>query len=246
MSAILARRELRPRLPIAHLDSSEVPARAWTRASMNRALDELSLKFVIASRSARAPVMDFGCGDGLVTAAALARGAHVCALDSDEAATRRLLARVPVQQHPRLRVWAGSLLGTDFKAAHFGAIHAARVLQEFDGAGVESVLRKFFRWLYPNGRLYVSALTPIGEFWDGFESEFRRRCAQGEHWPGHIDDVSKYTRNARDSMPVHLLDESTLRRALKAAGFVIETIRCLPLPWDDTQIACAAIARCGS
>ena len=38
---------------------------------MSPALDELSLKFVIYSRSATGIVADIGCGDGIATAAAL-------------------------------------------------------------------------------------------------------------------------------------------------------------------------------
>ena len=127
------------------------------------ALDDLSLRFVIASRTARQPVLDFGCSDGLATSAALARGAHVCAVDSDEAAIQRLLARVPSQQHRRLRARVQCLLHADFAGHSFGAIHAARVLQGFDVNAVENTLRKFFRWLHPGGRLYVSVPVPALE-----------------------------------------------------------------------------------
>jgi len=215
-----------------------------TRKALNRALDELSLKFVIASRTAKAPVLDFGCGEGVATVAALARGAHVCAVDSDEADIARLLARVPSQQHRRLRARAGSLLEIDFKGVPFDSIHAARVLQEFDGTGVERLLQKFFRWLYPDGRLFISTLTPRGEFWNAFGREFLRRRVQGARWPGYIEEVSQFTGNDSDAMALHLIDRETLRRELHTAGFAIEEIRCLPLPWDDTQVYCAAIARC--
>src|SRR5690349_2778392 len=86
-----------------------LPANPLERERLNRALDEVSLKFVIASRTARAPVMDFGCGEGLATQAALARGAHVWALEEDDASLERLLARVPSQQHRRLRARIGNL-----------------------------------------------------------------------------------------------------------------------------------------
>ena len=49
-----------------------------------QSLDELSLRFVISSHRAKRPLLDFGCGDGLATQAALALGAHVCAVDCDE------------------------------------------------------------------------------------------------------------------------------------------------------------------
>jgi 2-polyprenyl-3-methyl-5-hydroxy-6-metoxy-1,4-benzoquinol methylase len=158
---------------------------------------------VIASRTAKGPVLDFGCGDGIATVAALARGAHVCAIDPDEGAIRRLLARVPSQQHRRLRARVGHVLDADFQGDHFEAVHAAYVLEEFDGPAVQSVLRQFSRWLVPGGRLFVSVLTRV-------------------------------------------LDEETLHRELEAAGFAIEEIHCYPLPWDNSQTCCAAIARCAS
>jgi SAM-dependent methyltransferase len=222
------------------------PVSPLQRERLNRALDEVSLKFVIASRTARAPVMDFGCGEGIATQAALARGAHVCAVDEDEVSIERLLARVPSQQHRRLRARAGNLLATDFKSVPFDAIHVARVLQEFDGGSIERVLKKFYRWLYPNGRLFLSALTPLGDYWAAFEEEYLRRCAQGVRWPGYLEDGSAFTGQLMDARPIHLLDENTLRRELTTAGFEIDEMRCLPLPWDDTQICCAVIARCNA
>lgn len=124
------------------------------------ALDALSLKFVIASRTARQPVLDFGCSDGLAAAAALARGAHVFAIDPDEIAVQQLLGRVPSQHHRRLRARVGSLQRAEFEENAFDAIHAARVLQGFDIDAVENTLRNFFRWLHPGGRLYVSVPVP--------------------------------------------------------------------------------------
>jgi len=236
---------------LAHLEPLGVPSTCeltgprWNaRARLHRALDEVSLNFVIASRTARAPVLDFGCGEGLATLAALARGASVFALDEDEEAVRHLLTRVPSQQHPRLRARVGSLLATDFKGVHFDALHAARILHEFDGAAVERVLKKFYRWLYPNGRLFLSALAPSGAYWRAFEGEYLKRCAGGARWPGYVEQASPLTGHPGDARAVHLLDEATLRRELEAVGFQIEQSRCLPLPWDDDQISCAVIARC--
>src|SRR5690349_21017674 len=74
----------------------EVPLEAFTHDRTERTLDPLSLKFVIASRTARGPVLDFGCGEGKATIAALARGARVCAVDPEESRISRLLREVPL------------------------------------------------------------------------------------------------------------------------------------------------------
>ena len=80
--------------------------RASAIDQMSPALDDLSLKFVLWTRDARHDGLDVGCGDGLVTAAALARGGHVTAVDPEQRALLRLLARIPVGASPHgVAVW---------------------------------------------------------------------------------------------------------------------------------------------
>jgi SAM-dependent methyltransferase len=209
-----------------------------------RALDALSLQFVISSRTAKGPVLDFGCGEGVATAAALARGAHVYALDPDEVAIARLLTRVPSEHHRRLRARVASLRGTDFGDVHFEAVLAALVLQELDGPEVQAVLKRLFRWLQPQGRLFLSALTPLGSFWRPFRDEYAVRVSQRVRWPGHIEDVSCFIGEQGKLTSIHLFDESTLSRELEAAGFAIEAMHSYLLPWDETQVCCAVSASC--
>jgi ubiquinone/menaquinone biosynthesis C-methylase UbiE len=130
---------------------------------MSPALDVLSLKFVIWSQDADATALDIGCGDGVATLALLARGGRVVAVDPSAAALHRLVERTPSEQCHRLRVRLGQLPTLDFKAPIFGAIHAARVLHLLDAESIAQSLRKFYRWLYPEGRLFVSALRPLDE-----------------------------------------------------------------------------------
>lgn len=242
MSAVVPSHEL---LSAIHplLKFRSTPTLSEVRA---RALDALSLQFVISSRNAQEPVLDFGCGEGLATAAALARGAHVCALDPDEVAIRQLLARIPSQHHRRLRARVGSLLGSSFKELHFDAVLAGLVLQELDGGEVEEVFQKFLRWLHPCGRLFLSALTPMGSYWQPVRKEFTRRASSGVRWPGYIENVFSVMPDQNQAISVHLFDEATLRRELESAGFEIERMYCYPLPWDAAQISCAVVARCAS
>jgi SAM-dependent methyltransferase len=125
--------------------------------STSPALDHLSLSFVIWAQEAGATSLDVGCGDGIATLALLARGGHVVAVDPDAAALHRLIERAPAEQCRRLRVRMGNLPNLDFKVAHFAAIHAARVLHLLDPVAAEQSLRKFYRWLSPEGRLFISA-----------------------------------------------------------------------------------------
>ena len=213
---------------------------------MSPALDALSLKFAIATRHSKLTALDAGCGDGLVTAAALARGGHILAIDSDAHRLKQLLARVPSEQYARLRVRIGTLQQLDFKATHFAAVHAARVLHRLSPAELQQTLRKFFRWLYPEGQLFISAFTPAGRYWRAFSAEYAARNLRGEQWPGMIEDVSRYVACDDDAATsIHLLDEPVLRRELAHAGFIVEDLTCHEMQWDPDQSCCAVIARCG-
>jgi SAM-dependent methyltransferase len=213
--------------------------------SMSPRLDELSLKFAIHARSERGLALDMGCGEGIATLAALARGGRMVAVDPDAQQIQRLLLRVPAEQRGRLRLVVDQLPRVDFKITKFSAVHAAHVLHLLDGEAIERSLRKFARWLHPDGRLFLSVLTPKGAFWDPFQSEYERRRAEGVRWPGYMDHSWAPAGHLLGNAPaIHLLDEHTLSRELQAAGFVVEESSSYPLPWDSTQICCALIARC--
>ena len=225
-------------------DRTLFPFGAFPTEQMSPALDELSLKFAIYSRSARFDALDVGCGDGLASAAALARGGHVMAVDPDHAALHTLLARVPPEQYRRLKVRVGALPELDFKFGRFSAVHVARVLHLLEPGGLQQSLRKFFRWLYPEGRLFISALSPSGAYWEPLHDEYTRRSVARDPWPGYFEDVSELMPGWHGgASAVHLLEEHVLLRELEAAGFIIEEISSYSLPWDGEQRCCAAVAR---
>lgn len=212
---------------------------------MSPLLDDLSMRFVLHARGVQGDVLDMGCGDGIATAAALTRGARLYAVDPDLSSLHHLLARVPPVHAPRLKVRLGSLPSVNFKYPRFSAVHASRVFQFLDPLGVQRSLQKFFHWLYPDGKLFLSTLTSAGEYWDFAQSEFVHNKLAEDPWPGYLPDVRSlrpHWEGASDA--VHLLDEPVLRRELGAAGFEIEYINTYPLPWDFDQMCCAVVARC--
>jgi SAM-dependent methyltransferase len=212
---------------------------------MSPVLDDLSMRFVLHARMTQGDMLDIGCGDGIGTAAALTRGARLYAVDPDQAALQHLLARVPPVHAPRLKLRIGSLPGVNFKFPRFSAVHAARVLHLLDPLSLQRSLQKFFHWLYPNGKLFLSALTSAGEYWSFAESEIVQRKLMEDPWPGYIADVRRlrpHWDGACDS--ILLLDEPVLRRELEAAGFEIEYSKSYPLPWDADQMCCGIVARC--
>jgi SAM-dependent methyltransferase len=184
-------------------------------------LDALSLEFVIWAQRSDARALDIGRGDGIATRALLARGGHVVAVGTDPGELRRLIERVPTEQRRRLEVRLGQLPDIDFKHADFAAIHAARILHLLDPVSRAPSLRKFYRWLYPEGKLFVSMPTPQG----------LHRTLQTDGQP------SSHPR-------IHPLDESALAWQVRAAGFVVEDSTTYQPPWKGSPECCAVIARC--
>jgi len=214
---------------------------------MSPALDRLSLKFAIWARDAPSASLDVGCGDGIATMSVLARGGHVVAVDPDEVAMGLLIGRIPSEHFRRLKVRLSTLADLEFKAPHFSAVHVARVLHRLDPAALTQGLRKFFRWLYPDGKLFVSTFTPAGSAWAALQPEFRRRKMARYPWPGYFDKPLPYcAQSTVTAFPLHLLDESVLIRELTAAGFVAEDVETYSPAWPGAQQCCSVVARCAS
>jgi len=231
------------------------PKPPWTLAAatiddspagqMSPALDRLSLKFAIWARDAPSASLDVGCGDGVATMSVLARGGHVVAVDPDEVAMGLLIGRIPSEYFRRLKVRLSTLADLEFKATHFSAVHAARVLHRLDPTAVTQAFRKFFRWLYPDGKLFVSTFTPAGPAWAAFQPEFRRRKMARSPWPGYFDEPLPYCpQSTATTFPLHLLDESVLIRELTAAAFVVEEVETYSPAWPGAQQCCSVVARC--
>jgi SAM-dependent methyltransferase len=203
------------------------------------------MRFALFARSTRSDVLDIGCGDGVASAAALIRGARIYAVDPDQAALQHLLARVPPVHARQLRVRIGALPGINFKFPRFSAVHASRVLHFLDPPALQRSLQKFFQWLYPAGKLFLSTLTSEGSYWAFAQRDIAQRKLAGDPWPGYVPDVRRLRPHWNGaSAAVHLLDEPVLWRELEAAGFEIEHIDSSSLPWDASQVCCAVVARC--
>jgi SAM-dependent methyltransferase len=212
---------------------------------MSPTLDTIAWRFAEYAQNSRLNVLDVGCGDGIATAAALDRGAYVIAADPDRNVLRQLLARVRSEQYARLTLRTESLDDLDFKIAQFAAVHAGRVLHALEPAALQRSLRKFCRWLYPEGKLFVSTYTPEGRTWEPFRPAYEERVSSGERWPGFIADTGVHFRHWNEgASAIHLLDQRVLCSELADAGFVIEYSRSYPLPWDSGLTCCGVIARC--
>ena len=187
-------------LPESEFRTDSVRVSAVT--AMSPVLDDLSLKFAMWAGQTGKTCLDVGCGAGLASRrGARPRGARRCRRSGPCAAA----------------AVAGERSGTAVRAA--GGAHrrtpgagfqAVRICRGARGtrpaparwAGIRDSLAKFFRWLYPHGRLFVSALTPLGSFWQRFQPEYIRRATAGSGWPGYIEDLSQFSRHGKKGRPL--------------------------------------------
>lgn len=191
---------------------------------MTEALDTTSQAFAAYAGSLGTEVLDIGCAYGIATLAALEQGARVLAADLDERHLAILRERTPAAQRDRLRTHVASLPQTDFPAAGFGAILAARVLHFLGPADLTLTLRKMRDWLVPGGRVYVVCDSPYVGPWRDAAPEYERRKAAGCPWPGLVIDYHRYLpENSRATSPsfMHPMDPDVLRRACERVGLEV-------------------------
>jgi SAM-dependent methyltransferase len=185
-------------------------------------LSPLSQAFVAfaAEQEPGGAVLDIGGAPGIVTAAALARGANVFANDLDAAL---FTALVP---HPNLRIAAGRFpRELHFDPRALDAVHASNVFHFLTGNQLDAGLRAIANWLRPGGRLFVQTSTPYQAPFAAFIPEYERRLAAGIEWPGWLAKAGEFASHRQmGQMPrsIHLLDHVVLARAATAAGLAVD------------------------
>jgi tellurite methyltransferase len=97
-----------------------------------------------------AQAIDLGCGDGTETAALLAQGWRVLALDQEPAAISHVLAKVPEDAQPRLQARAAPFADVVLPPAHF--IYAGLSLPFCVPLQFPILWSKVVQSLHPNGR----------------------------------------------------------------------------------------------
>jgi SAM-dependent methyltransferase len=195
------------------------------RGFMEKDLNGISTRFVDESAKMEGISLDVGCAYGIATLAALKGGSEVVACDMDQAHLNILLKETPENDKPRLTTKKGTLPGVDFKNQSFVAIHCSRCLHFLVPEELKLTLEKMYNWLQPGGKIYLITDTCFSGPWKQYLPEFDRRKAEGDPFPGFIEDalkclpVSKLPKGMTPHM--NCLDPDTLARECKLAGFEI-------------------------
>lgn len=193
----------------------------WSSNSLNE-ISELFVKACAPGLTA----LDIGAALGVATLPALAAGAVVHANDSSAEQLEHIAAQLDEATRQRLILHTGRFHKVfTAPAASMDLAHASNVFHFFTGRQLELAASTLAHVLKPGGRLYAIAATPFMGPFVNFIPTWERNTAQGEPWPGWIENVRDYSDHRLLSQfpkSVHLLDEQVLARVFSAAGFAIE------------------------
>jgi SAM-dependent methyltransferase len=194
------------------------------------------------------PVLDLGCGSGLLTERIAAAGARVLGVDG----SRPMLARARTRcapHRPRVRLLARDLAALRLDPVHALAVACHDVMNHLPSeAALHRVLASIRRALAPGGVLVFDALSewafatywpenthrlegPHGDLW--MECDWDRDRRRGTvHMTAYVKDGrGRFTRH-RATLHEYAFGDRALARALRAAGFS-EVWRRAWTPWPD-------------
>ena len=172
------------------------------------------------------PIIDVGCGYGISTLGALNTGAQVIALDLAEEHLQILKKNVPTQFTKNLTTIRGCF-PNDFNFApnSISAVHASMILHFLTGEDIMEGLRKIHQCLEPGGRLFIGNMSPhLGLFDKSLSAEYDTRVAQGEQWPGYINQIQYAKGNWKNQLPefAHFFKLDTAVSFVTKSGFEVE------------------------
>jgi SAM-dependent methyltransferase len=196
------------------------------------------------------PVLDLGCGSGLLTERIAAAGVPVLGIDGSRAMLAR--ARERCAKHGRrVRLLARDLAALRLAPTHGLAVACHDVMNHLSSeAALRRVLGSVRRALAPGGVLVFDALTdwafetywpenvhrlegPHGDLWMDCDWDPRRRRGTA-HMTAYVrDGRGRYARH-QTTLHEYAWSDRELARALRAAGFT-EVWRMPWSPWPDQR-----------
>jgi ubiquinone/menaquinone biosynthesis C-methylase UbiE len=215
-----------PRMPDPIENNSLIPT-LDQRGAIWLYIDEVTQAYLDFAGQQKT-VLEIAAGYGHMVIKALQGGARkVFANEIDPGQLAIIKARTPPEYLDKLVCCLGEFPESlEFARSSFDATYNARLFHFFDGERIRTSLDKIYRWLRPDGKvflvndaIYRTIFKPLIPIYEG-------RVAAGDPWPGFIEDV-------RSCIPEHLhpenypktmnfLDPHVLSRELNRAGFRAE------------------------
>jgi dolichyl-phosphate beta-glucosyltransferase len=173
----------------------------------------------------RGPILDLGCGHGLLalTAALESSSREVLAVDHDDA--RILLAHTAAQGVSNIRVQKGSLLEPPRLSKPYAAVTAIDVMHYFSPTLQESILKNLYDLLNTGGTLLVREVNPNG----GWISKWNRIYEK-------IATGIGFTQ--AEPQGLHFRTQEGWETLLSSIGFKVRSERCSSFLFADILYTC--------
>ena len=194
------------------------------RGSMHT-LSKYSLEFVMSASNAIYPVLDIGCAYGVATIPALERGAKVYAFDMESEHLAILKERTPSEYLKNLHVVQGKFPeDLTIPDSSISAVLTSFILCFLSPKELEEGFKKINKLLVKGGKLFIVDYTAYTGILPKFISEYEKRTAAGDPWPGYIPDLSEYIEYENLPKSIHAIDPEMLLRVLPKYGFKVEKV----------------------
>lgn len=192
---------------------------------MALALDPYTKAFVnFAKQKSDELYLDIGCAFGISTFPVLYAGCKIIACDLDERHLSLIKSMTNEKFLDRLGLMKGHLPDClSFPEQTFNAINVSMVLHFLSGEKILTALHQLWKWLKPEGHLYITVSSPYQGTLHKFIPLYEKRVKKGVTWPGRIEDIRAYIPQRAEDLPLfnHVLTPDVLKRALKQAHFEI-------------------------
>lgn len=165
-------------------------------------------------------VLDVGAGYGALTREALNRGAMVISNDIDWKHLLHILKGLNLEKRSKLRLSTDDIRKLELEPDFLDMIVFDQVLHFFSGDEIEAILKKSFKWLKPNGKIYIVMISK-----DHIRLRNKIFYDTSKKWPGEdLVVTKKYFPKQAYAFPetIHVMAVETLRKHLEDIGFQIE------------------------
>ena len=193
---------------------------------MSTSLDPVSEAFTLYAGRAGGWCLDLGCAFGIASLAALDRGANVIACDMEWGHLDVLMSKVGDRNKHRILGTVGEMPHVAFRPESFAAVLCSRALHFLDGGDVQQTVQAIADWLQPGGKAFLIADTPYTGFWARGATDYEKRKADGDPWPGFIPDVTIYLPDTARTKHVkrflNPMDPDILARVCRETGLIAE------------------------
>lgn len=195
-------------------------------------LDPYTEAFIDYALTTNSPVLEVGAAYGVATPRLLAKGKKVIANDLDGNHLDVLYQQTPADLQANLSLLAGCCV-TEIEVAEqsLSAILCGRVFHFFDEETILTCLKRFARWLEPNGRIFIVADSIFHGMNQDIFAEFLQRKARGEKNASRVSLQNNPRLLAQDNaeeliraMPeyFHFINIETMARLFNEAGFLVQ------------------------